>query len=126
MLTKEQILAADDIKTEVVDVPEWGGQIRIKTLTGAELDAYEVSMVGDGKKRDMSNLRAGLIARAVVDESGKRMFSDSDISALGAKSGIALDRVFTAVQKLNPRSDKDLKELEKNSGTIPGDDSVLD
>ena len=124
MLTKEQILAANDIQTETIDVPEWGGQVTVKTLTGSELDAYEVSMVGDGKKRNMNNIRAGLVARAIIDEYGKRMFSDSEIELLGQKSGIALDRVFSVVQKLNPKSEKDFKELEKNSGTIPGDDSI--
>ena len=63
-LTKDQIVAAVDIKTEVVEVPEWGGAVAVRELTGLERDAFEQSMVrvdADGKRQaDMSNMRAKL------------------------------------------------------------------
>jgi len=43
-LNKEQILRADDLKTEEVDVPEWGGSVRVRVLTGTERDAFESSI----------------------------------------------------------------------------------
>ena len=34
VLTKSQILEADDIKHESVFVPEWGGKVFVQTMTG--------------------------------------------------------------------------------------------
>ena len=44
LLTKEQMLAADDIKSERVEVPEWGGDVMVRGLTGTQRDAWEASM----------------------------------------------------------------------------------
>ena len=35
MLTKESILKADDLPKELVEVPEWHGQVWVSTLTKA-------------------------------------------------------------------------------------------
>jgi preprotein translocase subunit SecD len=125
MLTKQQILEANDLKTETVFVPEWGGDVNVRTLTGKELDAYEMSFVGDGKSK-MQNIRARLIVRAVVDEQGQRLFSDADAEAIGERSGLALDRVYAVAARLNGRTDKEQKELEKNSEAVHTGDLSFD
>jgi hypothetical protein len=38
-LSADAILAADDIVTEAVDCPEWGGKVLVKAMTGAERDS---------------------------------------------------------------------------------------
>lgn len=118
MLTREQILKADDLPHEEVPVPEWGGSVLVWTLTGAERDAFEeATLQKRGKRReaDLSNIRARLAALAVRDADGKRLFGDSDVVALGRKSARALDRVFAVAQRLNGITDEDVEELEKNS-----------
>ena len=42
-LSKAKILAANDVTTETIDVPEWGGEVAIKTLSGVERDQFEDS-----------------------------------------------------------------------------------
>lgn len=123
MLTKEQILSALDLKTETVNVPEWNGSVNIKTMTGTERDAFEQSVV-EGEKTDLSNIRARFCSVVIVDDEGKRLFSDADIVALGKKSGKALGRVFDVGQKLNGLTKEDFKELEKNSGATLPDNST--
>lgn len=128
-LTRDQILAADDIPTEVIDVPEWGGQVKLKGLTGAERDRFEQDSVqGKGKDTRMNilNIRARLVALCIVDESGKRMFNKHDIEALGKKSAQALDRVFTAAQKLSGLSDEDVEGLADDFDSTQGDNSTSD
>jgi len=117
MLTKEQILQANDLKREVVFVPEWGGEVTVRTLTGEEKDAYEMAMYAGGKK-DLSNIRAGLLARAIVGDDGKRLFTDAEVQTLGRKSASALDRVYSAAARLSGISKEDEKEFEKNSGAV--------
>ena len=71
LLTKERILAVDDIVTEDVDVPEWGGTVRVRGLSGTERDAFESSMIerrGKKVETNLTNLRAKLVAASVVDE----------------------------------------------------------
>ncbi len=125
-LTKDQILQAQDIMFEDVPVPEWGGTVRVVTLTGNERDAIEASMiVGKGKNKDISlaNLRAKVVARSVVDEEGKRIFEDEDIAALGRKSTAALNRVYEVAQRLSGITQEDVDELTKNSEAAQSDDS---
>lgn len=119
-LSRDDILKADDIVTEEVEVPEWGGSVLVRGLTGRERDEYEASMaVQRGSKLvpDPANLRAKLIARCVVGDDGNLLFTPSDVDLLGRKSGAAVDRVFEVAARLSGLSDEDMDDLEKNSGT---------
>jgi len=125
-LTKEAILAADDVQLEDVEVPEWGGAVRVKSLMGNERDALEASMiVGKGKNANvnLANLRAKLVARSIVDGDGNRIFEDSDIAALGKKSAAALNRVYEVAQRLSGITQDDVDELTKNSEATPSEES---
>ena len=122
LLSKTAILAAQDLQTEDVEVPEWGGTVRVRSFTGRERDAFEASMVrGEGRDRkvDLTNMRARLVGLTVIDETGQRLFTDEEVDLLGAKSGAALDRVFAVAQKLNGLSGADVEELSKNSSGVP-------
>ena len=119
ILTREQILGAQDLKTETVDVPEWGGQVLVAGLTGTERDRFEQdSIQGKGKNVTMNfaNMRARLVALAVVDSDGKRLFAHDDVKALGGKSAAALNRVFEVAQRLSGLTDNDLEELTEDFG----------
>ena len=52
LLSKTAILAAQDLQTEDVEVPEWGGAVRVRSFTGRERDAFEAGMIrGEGRDR---------------------------------------------------------------------------
>lgn len=127
LLTKNEILTADDLHVEDIPVPEWGGEVRIKSLTGAERDQYEAESVKTNKgKREvnMANMRARLIAMCAVDEAGQLLFTRADVMKLGQKSAIALERVFDAAAKLNGMSDEDVDELAGNFDGTPDESST--
>lgn len=124
MLSKDQILGAADLPTVEVDVPEWGGTVRLGTLRARDRDAFEASLIAkDGKRAGLENMRARFVALCIQDDDGNRMFSDAEIEALGGKSAKAVEKLFVEAQKLNALSDEDVKELEKNSGTGQDGDS---
>ena len=50
LLTKEQILRVKDIETRKVNVPEWGGDVMVRSLTGAERDYFESKLVDQSGK----------------------------------------------------------------------------
>lgn len=114
ILNKESILAADDLPKQEVDVPEWGGTVFVRTMTGAERDEFEASLFGDDDKRTFSNMRARLASLTMVDEDGSRLFNSDETAELGKKSSAALDRVFSAAKDLNKMSGEDVEELVKN------------
>jgi hypothetical protein len=111
-LCREAILNANDIKTEEVKVPEWGGVVLVKGLTGLEKDRYDQSVynVKDGNV-NYTNMRAKLVALSICGEDLKPIFATADIEALGQKSAAALNRVFEVAQRL---SAAEVEELEKN------------
>lgn len=116
ILTKDQILQANDIRTEEVDVPEWGGKVIVRTMSGAERDQLEASVITKPGERNLENLRAKIVALSVVDENGNRLFSLENVRELTKKSARALDRVFAVAQRLSGFRPKDVEELTKNSG----------
>lgn len=126
LLTKDQILGVQDIQTETVEVPEWGGAVIVRGMNGRERDSFEASMIkGKGKSANVNleNLRAKLVSKCIVDEAGKRLFSDDDIPALAAKSAAALNRVYEVAQRLSGVTEDDVDELVKNSETAQSEPS---
>lgn len=114
LLTKEQILNADDLETEIIEVPEWGGEVKISVMPGHVRDRYEESCIGKNGGANLKNIRAKMAAFSIVDDEGKPMFTEAEINKLGLRSGIALVRVYDAVQRLNKITDEDIEELAKN------------
>ncbi|MER3407703.1 MAG: hypothetical protein C4292_02635, partial [Nitrososphaera sp.] len=94
-LTREEILAKQDLPYEDVWVPEWDTYVRIRGLTGAERDAFEQSIIetrGKNTRLNLRNARAKLVALCAVDEESNRLFTDEDAELLGKKSAVALNR----------------------------------
>lgn len=125
-LTKEAILKSDDLVTEEVEVPEWGGKVLVRTFQGTQKDKFEQKiMTSPGESVDMEGMRALLISLTVVDEDGNLIFDNNgDVEALGKKSALALDRVFDVAKRLNALTNADVEELGKNSEPDPKEDST--
>jgi hypothetical protein len=125
LLTRDQILNADDLQTKDVYVRPWGGSVRIRTMTAHERDQFEQQLFTNkgGKKERMDDVRAYLVSMCVVDEGGNRLFSERDVKALSQKSANALDIIFGEAQKLNAVTDDDVEEIVGNSEETPGDSS---
>lgn len=120
VLTKDQILSANDVVKEMVAVPEWGGEVWVRTPTGRARDEFEGAMIAaTGKPDRFRNIRARLCAACICDERGVLLFDGWDVEALGDKSAAALDRVFAVAQRLAGLSAGDMEELEGNSESAP-------
>jgi len=105
-LTIDQILAANDLPTEVVEVPEWGGRVKVQGLSRASYDAIAkaaevtVPATGPGQqagtKRDDDKFSDLLFLACVVEPK----FTDEHIPALRNKSLGALNRVYQAIGRV--------------------------
>lgn len=125
-LSREAIFAAKDLETVEVEVPEWDGTVIVRGLTGRERDEFEASMMEQrGKKMvpNVANVRAKLVVKCVVDETGKRLFTDQDANEMGEHSAAAVNRIYEAASKLSGLSDEDVEELAGDFTGILGADS---
>lgn len=111
MLTRASILAANDLAHDLqaVAVPEWGGTVHVRVMTGAERSAFEAAVV-----RDKDDAIPRLVALTCCDESGARIFGDEDLDAIGGKSSRVLVRLYDAAIACNKLRDSDVDASEKN------------
>ncbi len=128
-LTKDQILKADDLKKEEVDVSEWwGGSVYVSEMSADARDEFEQYMAEQyraSKDKDsrFPHIRAQLAAWTVTDENGNRLFSFEDALSLGRKNAKPLDKIFEVSNRLNKVFGAERDDAEKNSETTPGDNS---
>ncbi|MFC4494065.1 hypothetical protein ACFPA8_07955 [Streptomyces ovatisporus] len=115
-LSADDILSADDLGTEDVEVPEWGGTVRVQGMSGSERDRFEAGFVdskGDrlSSEKALEDYRARLASACIVDENGKRLFQGAAIKRLGQKNAQALQRVCDVAMRLSGMSNEDQEEL---------------
>jgi hypothetical protein len=119
ILNKAAILAANDQTLELVPVPEWGGEVYIRSMTAAERDAEErrIYDAQQNKKgsEGMANFRARFLARTLVDENGTPLFTMKEVDQLAAKSFVVIARLFEISQRINGVTKEEAEVIEGNS-----------
>lgn len=108
LLSKQDILGCNDIPTELVEVPEWGGHVKVRGMTAGERDRFDDMIRTQG----LAALRATMAANGIIDEDGKRLFTDIEVNKLAEKSAEALDRVVEVVSRLSGLTPEDAEYLE--------------
>ena len=120
-LSKAKILAAKDVKlSDPVPVPEWGGDVYIKTLSGTERDAFEEAYA----EQKMKAFRVRFLVLTLADESGERLFGEGDIAALSDKSSIVINRLFEKAWSHNAFTNEAVEALGNDSPTAPSGSST--
>ena len=111
-LSKASILAAKDTKlSEALPVPEWGGEVYIKTLSGTERDAFEDAYA----ENKMKAFRCRFLVLTLSDDKGQRLFEDGDVAELGKKSSVVINRLFEAAWKHNAFTNEAVESLGEGS-----------
>ena len=133
LLNFDDIVASQDKEYEDVDVPEWGGTVRIATMSGEDRDRWELSMMqaDDSSERGFklnfdAYSRVRLVAMCLVDDNFNRIFvTKEQIERLSQKSGKVMDLLYDVAQRVNGITDEDIDDLEKNSVSAQNGDSGL-
>jgi hypothetical protein len=132
LLTRAQINESVDRKWEDVDVPEWGGEVRLMELSSADRGYIEAgSVVAQGQNpqlrvESLKTYREKLVAFAMVDENFKRLYTNKEMAELGIKSGAVIERLAAKVQELSGMGRFAQKEAEGNSDAAPSASSDSD
>lgn len=111
-LDRSAILHAGAIAPVPVEVPEWGGTVYVRPISGAERDAFELAITPPHGR--LENIRARLVALCACDAQGARLFTDADVPALGALPAVALERVALVARRVNALGAAELEEVGKN------------
>lgn len=100
-LNRDQIVQAKDLDSIVLQVPEWGGEVRL-----AQFSAEAAASI------EPQDSLAHMVAMSVVDEDGNLLFDGPD--QLKKKSAKVMKRIFDAVVELNGLSSASIENLAKN------------
>lgn len=99
-LTAAAILAADDLATEALEVPQWGGTIHVRELTLAER-----MELGRMDQAQPDTIACWLVAVAATTSDGDPLFDqaelDTVIAKLKAKQAKAVNLVSAAIMRLS-------------------------
>lgn len=129
-LTPQQILEQKTLVTEELAVPEWGGKVLVKMLSGRERDEFEASMMSMNKQGqpvdNRKNARARLVQLAVVHPDGRPYFTKHDIRTLGELPAAGLQRIFNKVQEMSAISEEDMEEMVEGFDSAPAEPSPSD
>ena len=109
ILSVEDILTAPDIEEKVVEVPEWGGAVKIRSFTKQrQMQLRQQSMKGE--ELDSEAMELLMFIEGVVEPE----FSVSHIELLKGKSATAMDRVLQAILTLGGLTPEAQKEMERD------------
>lgn len=77
---REKALQADDIRTDVVFVEEWGAEFPVRSLSGRALK--DVLSKSKNQRGDRDEIRMTLLAAiyGCATEDGQRVFKDEDLA----------------------------------------------
>jgi len=112
---REKILACDDTLKQLVEIPEWGVELEVRSITGRQRnEVYEGATNSQGKV-DLTMVYANLLMSAVFDpKTGKPVFRKGDGKELMGKVGSAIERLLEVAQRLGGIGGRAIEEAEKN------------
>ena len=116
-LSKADILKAEDVVLQELDVPEWKGKVWLRVFGGEEREMYEAACYRGRESKDFRTLKALVVVYSVCDKDGQRLFTEADIPALNRKSSLAIDRIFRAAQDLSMLTEESVEAAKRNFPT---------
>lgn len=134
-LDRDRILSFAGVFTpREVHVPAWADEsgddlVFVRSMTLAELNINSAraarNQVSADEKPDDKSL-AAVIARCVIDQSGRRVFTDADTPAIGQLPAPQAMKLYEAITEESGETEESEKAIEGNSDAAPSGDSSSD
>lgn len=118
-LTRDAIIAAQDIRTEEIEVPEWGGALTVRGFTLAQRHRLFEMAKRDG---EIDSLRATILT--FIEGVTEPKFTLADYDTLRDKSAV-VERVAMRILALSGIGKDALESAIKNSAPIQSDTSSI-
>jgi len=112
MSLKEAIFSSDDITKELVEIPEWGVTVEVRSMTANERAKLGES-AAKGDKTDVGAMYALTVIATVYDpETGLPVFTAQDKEAILSKNGAVIERLATKALGNSGLSEKAVDEAQ--------------
>ncbi len=121
-----RIFEADDVTSTLLEVPEWGVTIELRSPTGEERSDLQKAFIdldasqrhGEVIMRDMKSMWPAIVITCAYDpDTGERAFemNPATMAALNRKNGAVLERVATACMPIVGLTPGDVEEKKESS-----------
>ena len=118
-LTRDEILKIDDLKREAIDIPEWGGSICVRELTGAERsELFALWKQDESDEKQVQDSFAIIVATVrltACGEDGKPLFTADDILRIRNLNAKVLDKIYKEAAKMNGFGADGIEEAKKSA-----------
>ena len=101
---------------ELVPVPEMGGDVYVRAMSGRERDDFERWLLAE-RKSDTDipeGFRERMLLASLSDENGRPLINEDDISQLMAQPSNVVEALFAAACRINGMGGDALEDKEKN------------
>ena len=125
MSLRDKILAAADIPSETVEVPEWNVTLLMKGMTAADRLALMQNAVDPNTGNvNMSVVYPDVVVACAYDpDSGEPVFTGEDKALIMGKASAAVEKVASVGLRLSGIGKDDQDALGKDSSNTESDDS---
>ena len=121
ILKREDILNVEDVRREMVHVPEWGGDVIVRSMTAAQRIAFEQELI-----KDQNLIRPLIVCFSVVDENDELQFKPEDARLLLERNYAAILPLSDAAFRLSGLRRPEVDKAKENFPETQGDASPSD
>ena len=113
---KEKIKSAQDIRTELITIPEWDMSIEVRTMRAIDRARVLKNCVDNSGKVIGEKFQAGLVIASCYDpETKERIFDDEDFDLLMEKAAGPVELLAGTAMSLSGLTRDTMTGAEKNS-----------
>ncbi len=126
MSIRDKILAIqDDTPSEIVNIPEWGVDVRVRGFSLGAKDDFLASVLDpETRKPNLKAFNVGvLIGTAYDPETGAKVFTEADIPVLKQKSAAIVARLVDVGSRLSGLADEAVEAAAKKSSLTESGES---
>lgn len=118
MSIRDRILSSDDTHKKLVEIPEWGVTVEVRSMSGSARASLMQVAVESGGAVDMMKVYPDLIIQTTFDpETGEQVFTPEDRDAIMDKNGSILDRLAEVATSISGFTEKAVDAAGKDSST---------
>lgn len=120
MSIRDQIRKAQDRTSEIIEVPEWGVTVEVRSMTGSQRSAIVTALTSDEDNK-MEALWGGMLVSCVYDpKTGDPVFKEDDAEwLLNEKSSTVLDRLSNVCLQVAGIVEGAVDDAGKDSSVSP-------
>jgi len=124
---RDQILAAQDRDSKIIDVPEWGVEVEVRSMSaGARIQLISDAYDADTGKTDVVKIYPVIIVSCLHDpKTGQPIFTMDDKEEVMNKSAAVIERLAQEAMGMSAMGDNSLTEAGKELLGNPSDDSSM-